>query len=73
VKRTGCEAPHHAVFFSLVLLLPFMSIYSQHPFSNTLNLCPSFNVRNHVSHPYKTKGNGNNEPSGSIKGGEFLD
>jgi hypothetical protein len=26
-------------------------------FSNILSLCSSFNVRNQVSHPYKTIGN----------------
>jgi hypothetical protein len=37
--------------------IPLRSKYSpKHPFSNTLNLCSSLNVRDKVSHPYKTTG-----------------
>jgi hypothetical protein len=35
--------------------IPLGSRYSsQHLSSNTLSLCPSFNVRDEISHPYKT-------------------
>jgi hypothetical protein len=37
--------------------IPLRSKYSpQHPGSNTLSLCSSLNVRDQVSHPYKTTG-----------------
>jgi hypothetical protein len=37
--------------------IPLMSIYSPHTlFLNTLNLCSFVNVRNQVSHPYKSTG-----------------
>jgi hypothetical protein len=53
-----------AVFSSL---LPFHSclvhIYSlpNTLFSDTFSLCSSFNVRDQVSHPYKTTGSGEND------------
>jgi hypothetical protein len=37
--------------------LPLRSKYfPQHPFSDTLNLCSSLSVWNHISHRYKTTG-----------------
>jgi hypothetical protein len=49
ITLTIYEAPHYAVFFSLPALhLPHVQI-----FSNTLNICFDFGVRDQVSHPYK--------------------
>jgi hypothetical protein len=39
----------HFFFFGQNILLNTL-------FSNTLRLCPSFNVRDHVSHPYRIIG-----------------
>jgi hypothetical protein len=54
VKSTNHGAPHYAVFFYTSLL--GASILFSTLFSNTLSLCPSLDVRDQVSHPYKTTG-----------------
>jgi hypothetical protein len=41
------EAPHYAVFSNISLRTLF---------SNTLSMCTSLNVRDQVSHPYRTTG-----------------
>jgi hypothetical protein len=51
------EAPHWAT--SSILLLVYLlapNILLRTPFSNTLSLCSSLNVRDQVSHPNKTTG-----------------
>jgi hypothetical protein len=55
VRSTGYEAPHYAIFSTLLSLHP-SSILLSTLFSNTLSLCSSFNVRDQVSHPYRTTG-----------------
>jgi hypothetical protein len=50
LKRTGYEAPHYAIFSNLLDPNIPLSI----PFSDTFNLCYSFNVKDQVSHPYRT-------------------
>jgi hypothetical protein len=47
-KSTSCEAPQYAVFSNLLSLhLSLVQIFS---------LCSSLNVREQVSHPYRTTG-----------------
>jgi len=58
VKRTHYEAPHYAVFFSLLLLPPFyFQIFSSASCSlNTRTLFFSLSMTGQVSNPYKTTG-----------------
>jgi hypothetical protein len=52
-KSTSYEAPHYVVFSTLPSLhLSSVQLFS----SNTLSLCSSLNVRDQVSHPYRTTG-----------------
>jgi hypothetical protein len=54
-KSTDHEALRYAVFSILVTSSLFGSnILLSTLFSNTISLCPSLNVRDQVSHPYKT-------------------
>jgi len=48
VKRTSNEAPRYAVFSLLGPDILFSTL-----FSNNLNLCSYFSVRDQVSRPYK--------------------
>jgi hypothetical protein len=49
------EDPHLAIFSILLLLPPSqVQIFSSAPFSNTLNRHSSLQVRDQISHPYKT-------------------
>jgi hypothetical protein len=54
-NSTSYEAPHYAVFSDLPSLpsLFDLNILLRTLFSNTLSLCPSFNVRDHVTRPYR--------------------
>jgi hypothetical protein len=54
---TYYEAPHFAVFSTNLSLDSFsVLMLSSAPSSQTVNLCASINVRDQVSHPYKTTG-----------------
>jgi phosphate starvation-inducible membrane PsiE len=53
VKGTNYGAPHCTVFLRLLLLVG-SNILLITLFKNTLTLCPSLDVRDEVSHPYKT-------------------
>jgi hypothetical protein len=56
VKRTTYEGALYA-FLSSLLPLPLsydQKIFLSALFSDTLNLCSSFSVRDQVSHPYRT-------------------
>jgi hypothetical protein len=53
---TSYEAPHYAVFSSLPIISSLFrpNIVLSTLFANTVSLYCSLNVRNHVSHPYRT-------------------
>jgi hypothetical protein len=57
-KSTSYEAPHYAVFSkpSATSSLFGPNVLLNALFSNTLSLCSSLNVRDQVSHPYRTSG-----------------
>jgi hypothetical protein len=55
--RVCYEVPHYAVFSNFISVhLPSVQISSSALFSNTLGSCFFLNVRDEVSHPYKTTG-----------------
>jgi polysaccharide pyruvyl transferase WcaK-like protein len=54
VKGISYEAPHYAVFSSSSLFGPDILLNTL--FSKTLSLCSSLNVRDQVSHSYRTTG-----------------
>ena len=56
MTRTNHEAPHYAIShqFSATLPLLGLNIFLSNPFSNTLSVCSSLNMRDQVSHPHKT-------------------
>jgi len=60
MKSTNYEAPHYADFSNFPLLfLRRSKWFPQHPvllFSDTLDLCFPLNVRDQLSHPYRTIG-----------------
>jgi hypothetical protein len=47
VGSTNQGGPHNAFLSTFLLLVYFRSVWS--PFSNTINLCPSINVRDNIS------------------------
>ena len=51
---TNHKAPHYANLhqFSVTLTLSGSNIFLSTPFSNTLSVCSSFNMREQVSHPH---------------------
>jgi hypothetical protein len=53
-KSTNHEAPHYAIFSILPSPHPSPNILLSTLSSNTLSLCSSLNVRDQVSHPYRT-------------------
>jgi hypothetical protein len=57
-RSTSYEAPHYAVSSNLPPLISLLgpNILLSTLFSNTLSLCSSLNVRDQVSHPYRTTG-----------------
>jgi len=59
VKCTDHAAPHYAVFFQSTVNSSFLgpNILLSTLFSNTVSLCSPLNMRDQVSHPYKTAGN----------------
>jgi hypothetical protein len=56
LRSTGYEAPHYAVFSSLLLFHPSWVKIISSPCSQTSCVCFSLNVGDQVSHPYKTAG-----------------
>jgi hypothetical protein len=57
LRNTSYEAPHYAVLSNLLLFHPsWLKIFSSAPCSQTSCVCSSLNVRDQVSHPYKTAG-----------------
>jgi hypothetical protein len=49
------EVPHHAISLTTQSLLG-INIFLSILFSDTCNLCPPLNVRDHISHSYKVSG-----------------
>ncbi|PNF23232.1 hypothetical protein B7P43_G01124, partial [Cryptotermes secundus] len=52
---TRATYPAHLIFLDLTILIVLPNILNT-LFSNTLSLCSSLNVRDQVSHPYRTTG-----------------
>jgi hypothetical protein len=52
---TNCKAPHYGVFSNLLAVrLLSLQTFSSSSYSQPVSACPSLNIWDHVSYPYKT-------------------